>query len=468
MVAHLLFVHFQIIFFQYPLEYRENVDLWRAYLLSQGKNPYVYENLPSGSSLYGYIYPWLGAKLLPFTGIAFYPLRLITFIAILPMIAIFIWQGVRQQLESLTLLLISVIVYAIHLIHPGNFVAMPNTLGMTFFCISVLIPPLMRFSIGSLLIASVFSALGFFTKIYFGLGGFYVLLYLFYNKEWRHFGILLTFLLAAMAMVILIIVYKLPAFYELNLESTATIVKWQPKFLWPQIRYFARIFFGFMVLLVAVRWLCPQSKIFSLKNPYFFGLIISSILLIKLGGNEGQFFLYFQHLLLPFIVPLCIEIIKSSKRKGVTITTMLFLNFIYIYSVGIKQIDLESIKNSFQSIEKETAILDPRARVLYNAPLSYYAIKRGVTPNEHGQSGGLSFTHGLGHEQYEIQDSLIKENIHSVKYTEIFVDEWQPAKIYHHDLIGECYYKAKEFEIIMYGQRNKSSLWRPKKSCDKS
>lgn len=465
LVVHLLVVHFQIVFFQYPLEYRENTDLWRTFLLSQGKNPYDYQNLPSGSSLYGYVYPWLAAKLFAITGVAFYPLRLIAFLVILPMIAIFVWQGVRQQMEWLVLFLLGSIVYATHLIHAGNFLAMPNTLGATLFCVAVLIPPLLHFSTISLLLACVGSVLGFFAKIYFGAGAFYILAYLLFNKDWRRAGVMLSFMLIAILASVFIVTYRLPAFSELNLQSTATIVKWDPHLVWPQFRDFIRIFFGPTVLLFGVRWLCPQAKIYSLKNPYVFGLLISTILLIRMGGNDGQYFLYFQQLLLPFVIPLCFEIIKASNYRRF-IAMILFLNFLYLYSLGANSADLEPIKASFETVEKETAVLDSKASVLYNAPLSYYAIKQGVTPNEHGQSGGLLYTHGKGHEQYLRQDELIKENIRTAKYSEIFTDEWQqPTDIYHHDLIAKCYYKAREFEIVMWRQRNKTSLWLPKTQC---
>ena len=45
----LLMQNFQFIFFEYPLEYRENTDLFRSYLLFTGKNIFAYENFPSSN-----------------------------------------------------------------------------------------------------------------------------------------------------------------------------------------------------------------------------------------------------------------------------------------------------------------------------------------------------------------------------------------------------------------------------------
>lgn len=158
-ILHLLILHSQAIFFQYPLEYRENTDLLRAYLLSTGQNVYAYENLPSAHSQYGFLYPWLGSKLFRFTGIHYYPLRLITALAILPVLGLFIWQGVKNKLGPLDLFLLCGIVYASYLINAGNMQAMPNALVLALFSLAVLVPPLLRFNKISLAASCILSAL---------------------------------------------------------------------------------------------------------------------------------------------------------------------------------------------------------------------------------------------------------------------------------------------------------------------
>lgn len=465
-VLHLLNEHFQFIFYQYPLEYRENTDLFRAYLLSIGKSIFAYENFPSSHSQYGFLYPWLGSRLLAYTGIHFYPLRLITALAMLPLLGLFLWQGLKEKLGALELFLICSIVYGSFLIHVGNMLAMPNTLGMAFFSLSVLLPPLLRFNRASLVASCVLAALGVFTKLYFGIGAFYILLYLLMNRKWDGFWFMSMCLFVTVAISTAIAVYLMPAFYEANIELNVTFAKWEPKYLWLQYRYFIKAFFAFILLLMACKWLCPNYAIFTAKNPYFFGLVVSNVALVKMGATSGQFFLYFHHLLIPFLVPLSIEIIKACNSKGKgAIAILLFLNLLFVHNLVMKHNDLGSAERSFKEIENSTALLDPHAELLYNSPTSFFAIKLKRVPNEHGQVEGLLFAKGEAGARYQAQVKSIDENIRERKYHQIFVDEWQRIKF---SALSACYSKSKTFEVVMYAQRNPTEMWTPNSQCIKN
>lgn len=467
-VLNLLTLHFQVIYFEYPLEYRENTDLFRSYLLSIGKNIFAYENFPSSNSQYGFVYPWLGSKFFGYTGIHFYPLRLITALAILPLLGLFLWQGVKEKLSHLHIFLICGIVYASCLIHVGNLLAMPNTLGLAFFSLSGLLPPLLRFNKPSLIASCIFAGLGFFTKIYFGIGAFYILFYLLVNKRWRDSWFMLICLISTVGISIAIAKYLLPSFYETNIELNARVATWQPKLIWKQSGYFIMVFFGFIALFVSCKWLCPQSKIFTLKNPYFIGLVLSSIVLLKMGAYEGQFFLYFQQLLIPFLVPLSIQIIKDSNNK-IFISILLFLNLLLVYSLALKHNELETIQRSFLEIESKTALLISNAELLYDSPTSYFAIKLEKSPNEHGQVGSLTFTKGELGERYLAQFNSINENIRGGKYQQIFIDEWQHNEWPQNrmNLLYECYSKSNTFKIVMYAQQVNLDMWVPNDRCKK-
>lgn len=379
----------------------------------------------------------------------------------MPLLGLFLWQGAKEKLAPIHLFLICGIVYASCLIHVGNMLAMPNTLGLALFSLSVLIPPLQRFNNLSLIASCIFAGLGFFTKIYFGIGAFYILLYLLVNKKWGSFWFMLMTFFATTIALAMLATYLMPAFYETNIALNANLATWQPKLIWLQSRYFIKVFFGFIVLLVSCKWLCPQTTIYTLKNPYLFGLIFSSIVLIKMGGSDGQFFLYFHHLLIPFLVPLSIQIIKASKKKTI-LSVLLLLNLLLLYNLSLKHNELEAIERSFHGIENKTYLLDPKAELLYNSPTSYFAIKLLKTPNEQGQVEGLIVSKGEAGAMYQAQINSIYENIRNRKYRQIFVDEWQMNKL---KPLSNCYNKTETFEIVMYAQRNKTEMWVPKNQC---
>ncbi|MGA9664986.1 MAG: hypothetical protein WBQ69_00860, partial [Gallionella sp.] len=447
-----------------PLEYRENTDLLRAYLLSTGKNIYAYENLPSAHSQYGFLYPWLGSKLFSFTGIQFYPLRLITALAILPVLGLFIWQGVKTKIAMLDLFLLCGIVYASYLINTGNMLAMPNTLGLALFSLSVLAPPLLKFNKTSLVSSCAFSALGFFTKIYFGIGALYILLYLLLNKRWSDFRFMLLCLIATVITALVIIARLMPTFYETTIELSAILANWHLKTLSGQTIYFCRVFFVFILLIVTCKWLCPRYKIFSRENPYSLGLVLSIIILLKMGGNDGQFFVYFHHLLIPFLIPLSIGIIGEHNKKNI-VTVLLFLNLLFVYSLCMRHNDLRDIERSFHELEIKTALLDPNAYLLYNAPTSYFAIKQKKLPNEQGQVEYLSASSGETHNRYLAQLDSIYENIRERKYRQIFIDELQLVKM---APLFECYSKSATFEIVMYTEIDKTEMWVPNSECHRN
>jgi len=466
-ILHLLIQHFQLIFFEYPLEYRENTDLIRTYLLSTGKNIFAYENYPGSFSQYGFIYPWIGSKLFIYTGVHFYPLRIITALAILPILGLFLWQGLKDKLTPLDLLLICGITYASCLIHVGNMLAMPNTLGLLFFSLSVLLPPFQRFNKLSLIASCIFSGLGFFTKLYFGVGAFYILFYLLVNRRWEGFWFMSIVLSATVATSVILSNYFLPAFYETNIALNSRFAIWRPEYIWGQVKYFIKAFFGPIVLLSSCKWLCPQTKIVTVKNPYLVGFALSSILLIKMGATSGQFFLYFQQLLIPFLIPLSIQIIKGSNNKNI-ISILLVLNLLYLHHLSMNHNELEAIKLSFQDIEKKTDLLEPNAEIIYNAPMSYFAIKQNKIPNVPTEmvTDTLLFTKGELGARYQSQLNLTIENILARKYQEIFIDEWDGNKMkLLISIIDECYSKSESFVILTYAQNLKMNMWVPLSHC---
>lgn len=180
-----------------------------------------------------------------------------------------------------------------------------------------------------------------------------------------------------------------------------------------------------------------------------------------MGANDGAYFLYFHHLLMPFLVPLSIQIISGSSKK-VTITILLFLNLVYIYSLDLKHNDLDLMERSFHEIENKTALLDPKVDILYNSPTSYYAIKLKKTPNEQGQVFGLFASNGEAGARYRAETNSIYENILDRKYRQIFIDEWQYIKL---KSLSSCYSKSETFAIVMLAQRNKTEMWVPKSQC---
>ncbi|MCA3238978.1 MAG: hypothetical protein ING32_12435 [Curvibacter sp.] len=458
LVIHLLWMHLQIIQFPYPLEYRENSDLWRAYLIHSGRNPYSYENYPAANSQYGYVFPWLSSLLFSFTGVSFLPLRLVTFLAILPMMVVFFYGGIKHKVNPVTLLVSLSIVYAVHLMHPGNFLGMPNTLGTTLFTLAVLLPPLTGFRRDAMFMSAVLSAVGLFTKLYFCFGIFYVGLYLLYVRRWRDLLFLSLVSLVVLAASIAVVAFFMPGFLESNVLQNAAVTNFIPKLLWLQTRDFVRVFFAFVVLIVVARKYGEPESSKGLKDPYIFGLLFFGILLLRMGANEGQYYLYFQQLLLPFLVVLFFQ--RAGKISGTWLVHLLLVwNLAVIYTRDVRKFDLDVAQASFEEIERQINSLGAREKILFNQPLSYFAISRGITPNDHGQVAGMLWTKGEGHQRYIAQNGKVREDIRSRIYSGIFLDKWQSDQTSNIDLVTKCYRLDKVFTLRMYEQKLPVTLW---------
>lgn len=458
--VHLLWIHVQIINFPYPLEYRENSDLWRAYLIHSGRNPYAYENYPAANSQYGYVFPWLSSLFFGITGISFLPLRLVTFLATLPMLAVFLYGGIRYKVHPLTLFLSLATVYAVHLMHPGNFLGMPNTVGMTVFTLAVLLPPLMDFRRGSLVLTALLSAVGVFTKLYFCLGFIYVGLYLLYVRRWHDLFFLAFASAVAVAASMTVVALFMPGFLESNVLQNGAVVKYATKLIWLQTRDFVRVFFAFVALLI-VTWRYSHSGFnWGLKDPYVFGLVFFGLILLRMAGNEGQYYLYFQHLWLPFLIILFFQ--RVGGLSGTWLVHLLLIwNLALIYTRDIRKFDLEAARASFVEIEQHIDLLGTREKMLFNQPLSYFAISRGITPDDHGQVAGMLWTRGEGHQRYLAHNQTVREQIQSRTYTAIFMDKWHADETSNIDLVAKCYRQDKAFTLRMYEQKLPVTLWLP-------
>lgn len=458
--AHILWMHWQIINFPYPLEYRENTDLWRAILIYQGNNLYAYENYPSANSQYGIVFPGLASLLFHFTGPGFFPLRLVAWLAVLPMLALFWVCGRREGVSPASLYLSVVIVYALQLLLPGNFLGMPNTLGMTLFAFAVLLPAISGFSRGSLILTVVLSAIGAFTKLYFCFGVFYVGAYLLYTRRWREMLFLSVCSLIVLSVVVALVAFWAPGFLESNVRQNAAVVTWIPKFIWLQFRDFVRVLFAFVLVIILVRAFAEKKPALGLSDPYVFGLVFFGLLLLRMAANDGQYLLYLQHLLLPFLAGLFYRQ-AASMSWSLWVHLLLLWNLGHLYVLDFRRFDLESARQSFVQLDREIHKLGDPGKILFNLPLSYFAIVQGITPHDHGQVAGLHWTQGEGHRRFEARNAEVRASIAKRKYSAIFTDDWYSPLVSNFDQVASCYVPVQTYTLRMYEQKVPVTLWVP-------
>lgn len=457
----------EIVTFELPLEYRENVDLWRSYLLWKGQNPFSYQFYPTSNSQYGIVYPLIVSWFYSVCGFSFLAPRLVSFIFLFPPIFLYIYIALREKVSTLNIGLIAAVALFAETLHSGNFLAMPNALGMTLFCFAVLLPWLLRFSLISLVLTVFLSCLGVLTKLYFGFGAIYIFVYLIATGQWLKGAQMACFGIFGFITTYATVYYFLPAFIESNILLNVSTARWNLEHLWLQIRYFIEALFGLFLLLLIFKRSLIQNGLFSWRNPITFGFFFFSFLLIKMGGSDGQFYLYFQHLLLPFVMAAVIRVCALHKRR-LLVSLFLCLNCMLLWKTEAERFSLSSVRNRFSVIGREVSLtIANSSPVLLDAPLSYFKIIEGLVPDETGQMAGLSeFGSGEIRKLYIMHNDNVREKLKQHQYNYVYTDEFQSSSLYNHDLINRCYQKNGEYKLKLIEQEFFVYRWHPKQCTE--
>jgi hypothetical protein len=120
------------------------------------------------------------------------------------------------------------------------------------------------------------------------------------------------------------------------------------------------------------------------KNTFLFFALISGLALLKMGGNDGSSMVYYNQLLLPFLLLFASSMLVIKSRKLSYLFVLLILIDLYRWSPDIKFINAKDYSKQWASVGK---YLDSYRNVYSNTPVTTVElIKRGKEVNNSGLS----------------------------------------------------------------------------------
>ena len=450
LLVQLFSYHYRVVTFPFQLEYRESAPLLIIDAINKGVLPYNINALPYYSDLYGIVHPLLTY---PFT--FFLGNNLITF-KLVSMICIFfscfiLFRSLKKISNSYVIAItLSILYYGLSLFQYTP-ICRADALGLLFFTISIILPFIKNFSFRSLLISGICSILAFHTKIYFFIGFPIIVSYIFlFISVKKAFKITLIYFIVFFIIFITISFffdyYYIGTFHNQLASSSYEIIH-----MLRQTNYYFLItipIITFIVIYLSIRFLILNgNKIlsfftinpdridltnhFNIKNlekgflpsisisywVYLFTLFLG-VLTFKMGGHNGNFLLYYIHLLSIPLIFITNNFLISFKKINIATICLLIFNISLI--IKILPITIDEKKSLIQ-YEKIKKIISNSKSLLSNPVIGSIALNE----NRKILNSGLTETFVIGDEfRYSgnlpkplamIKDKIFLNTINKVK-----------------------------------------------------
>ena len=190
----------------------------------------------------------------------------------------------------------------------------PDALGLFVYITGITLIEMLGPSIPALLGVTALSLVGFLIKPYFVLIGPLAISYVFFRHS-RGLGLLFTGIwLTAFATLLLAVNATMP-FYFTDVVAAQSVFSGATTITLASTEYMLRQVVAFFVFVAGVVWLVLLGALVRLARCFAwkslgwrwsfatYGSLITGLILVgKLGHNEGNWLVYFFHLLLPFFV----------------------------------------------------------------------------------------------------------------------------------------------------------------------
>lgn len=421
-----------------PQEYREDVFILTTKRLIEGKPIFTHEAMPNFMNAYGIFY---SVAVIPFAkifGATYTVHKAVAFgILIIGLTWLFAISYRRSQNFAISLLGVTILLHHF----AQNFFTngpRPDTLGFVLFLVAVLLPWTKRFSTASLCFSIVASVAAFYTKIYFVFGFLFVFGYLVLTLKF-----LRAFLYAAgFALLFIGSAFVMNATYDFYFFNVlVTLLKigytWSHQML--QLRaYVYQNFSLFMLLLALVVsgfWIYSRSR--NIKDVlnhlgkdalfliYMLGATLG-LVIMKLGGNAGNFLAYYFELISPFLY---LVISVHSKKLQNTAIALLSLNCILLGISTNYFVDVRGIRSNWHQwqlfISQHNTIFNapPFADIVYSNGGVVY--DNGHTEYFHVSTPERASTlTGMANAQYGKYISEVEEHIRQKKFDLLLY--WKP------------------------------------------
>jgi hypothetical protein len=375
--------HFKILTFPYQLEYREVVPLLITQALDKGILPYNIKHQPYYADLYGILYPLVALPLTKVFGLNLFTYRLISMISIFGS-GLYLFKTLLNQKLNLTASILLCILYYSFCLFQYTPICRQDSLGLFMFTLIILIPYNNKFSQKSLLLSAIISVLAFHTKIYFFIGFPIILTYLFLfssiKKSLKLFGIyILMFLFVFLINSYLFDYYYIGTFFN-QLVSTSYDIFHMINQTYFFFLIAIPIITSILVLVFVCEYMLKKKQLINLmlniylnkknqsvinyknlnigflnisKISYFHYLFFTFLTLLsfKMGGHNGNFLLYYIHLLsIPIILLISEYINKTNKILLLNNILILLSIFVFMKNIPTKN-DLKLVTKNFNKLE---------------------------------------------------------------------------------------------------------------------
>ena len=354
--------------------------------MAAGRNLYDSTSLPFSHGQYGFVFDYLAAPLTLLLGPGLAPTRLLAAIAILLTAVLLAFYAQRRTGDRLLSFAVFALVYVSSFSHPGIFLGFPNALGVFFFLLSVLLPLLGSFSSAALAIGIAAALLGFYTKIYFGLGPAFLVAYLLVSRAWGQAAWFALASLAVLGLSLWIAGRVFPFYFDTTITLVGTLPNWDWSWLLVQSVYFLALQAPLLAFLAWRFWHLPPGRRLTLAMGFSgVATVTAAILLFKMGGNPLQYYLYFYQLLFPFLLLLALDSTGAAAGPRYNLLICLAANTALMLLVAQQHTPLARVTRVLSKIEARFPS-DGIDHVLLDAPASYYAIRQGQAPVDQGQT----------------------------------------------------------------------------------
>lgn len=455
-----LWQHFRILAFPWPLDYRENVVLFRGALAAAGHSPY--SQLPFSQSQYGFVMDYLSAPLMLLFGPNFLGPRLVAGTAILLSSLLLAVYAARRSGDRLLGFMVFALAYVASFSHPQLPLATPNALGSLLFLVSVLVPLLGDFRAGALAIGLLAAWGGFFAKLYPGIGPAFVIAYLLVSRAWLKAAVYALCSLALLGASLLFVPRVFPGYFDTTLGLAHAALKWDGAWLLVQTGYFLVLQSPLLAFLIWRTKRMPPAQRWALLTGFSgISAIIAASVLLKIGGNKLQYYLYFHQLLFPFLLLLAVDSAGKDRSARHSLLICLLGSTVLMFLVARQYIPLSRIDASFRAIAAELPRGD-LSHVLLDPPAAFFAVERGQIPVDDGQTEFLRDAGGHPHALFlaVAQDVAVRKR--SGFYSLVFTDGLQPSQ--DHSDLARCYRLEEARQLWLYELGIPLQVW-IRKAC---
>lgn len=362
---YLLFFHYLIISYPYPIEERDSIQIVTTNLVLSGINPYSYGAQPMGTNTYGILPSILTLPLARIWGLSLFTHKLVVGIFILASIFVFALILIHKKVKPGIAISLITIFYASLLFAPIPYTR-SDSIGLFFFLLGLYIAYVNDFSRKSLVLSYIIGILGVLTKTYYLLLYIFILAYLYLFRSFRK-GLEQTIIVIVLIAGVFIIVNKIFPVYWTNtyfsaLNSIAYTSWWFRKILSLFFLVYAGVFVSLLIGFI-------KHKKESREKPDFFNFCIiasSFVFIFKLGGNAGAGYSYYFELISPFLLPYVGELLNqaSTKRRIIchVLISMNILALIYFFHMPFNKNDYSAEwENARKLIASHANILAPYA-----------------------------------------------------------------------------------------------------------